>query len=184
MVLVTGPTGSGKTTTLYAGLAEINTIEQKIITVEDPVEYRLPGVVQVQVNDKIDFSFSRVLRAAMRQDPDVILVGEMRDTETAQIGLRAAMTGHLVFSTLHTRDTASTMFRLVDMGVPKFMVASSVQAILAQRLMRRVCESCSEPYIPNVQENEWLANEGLHSGTWGDLKHGRGCSHCNGSGGA
>jgi MSHA biogenesis protein MshE len=182
MVLVTGPTGSGKTTTLYAGLAEINTIDQKIITVEDPVEYRLPGIVQVQINEKIDFSFSRVLRAAMRQDPDVILVGEMRDTETAQIGLRAAMTGHLVFSTLHTRDTASTMFRLVDMGVPKFMVASSVQAILAQRLMRRVCESCSESYIPNVQENEWLANEGLLSANWGELKHGRGCSHCNGSG--
>ncbi|MEI7844043.1 MAG: GspE/PulE family protein [Gallionellaceae bacterium] len=182
MVLVTGPTGSGKTTTLYAGLAEINTIDQKIITVEDPVEYRLPGIIQVQVNEKIDFSFSRVLRAAMRQDPDVILVGEMRDAETAQIGLRAAMTGHLVMSTLHTRDTASTLFRLVDMGVPKFMVASSVQAVLAQRLVRRVCESCVEAHTPTVQETEWLGNEGLNSSNWGTLMHGRGCSHCNGSG--
>jgi MSHA biogenesis protein MshE len=182
MVLVTGPTGSGKTTTLYAGLSEINTIDQKIITVEDPVEYRLPGIIQVQVNEKIDFTFARVLRAAMRQDPDVILVGEMRDAETAQIGLRAAMTGHLVFSTLHTRDTAGTLFRLVDMGVPRFMVASSVQAILAQRLVRRVCESCSEPHEPSVMEIEWLANEGLLRGSWGNLLHGRGCSHCNGSG--
>ena len=182
MVLVTGPTGSGKTTTLYAGLAEINTIDLKIITVEDPVEYRLPGVNQVQVNDKIDFTFSRVLRAAMRQDPDVILVGEMRDAETAQIGLRAAMTGHMVFSTLHTRDTAGTLFRLVDMGVPRYMVASSVQAILAQRLVRRVCESCSEAHTPSVQEIEWLANEGVQSGEWGKLLQGRGCSHCNGSG--
>ena len=182
MVLVTGPTGSGKTTTLYAGLAEINTIDQKIITVEDPVEYRLPGIIQVQVNEKIDFTFSRVLRAAMRQDPDVILVGEMRDSETAHIGLRAAMTGHLVFSTLHTRDTAGTLFRLVDMGVPKYMVASSVQAVLAQRLVRRVCESCVEPHTPTVAEAEWLENEGLTSGNWGNLKHGRGCSHCNGSG--
>jgi MSHA biogenesis protein MshE len=182
MVLVTGPTGSGKTTTLYAGLSEINTIDQKIITVEDPVEYRLPGVIQVQVNEKIEYTFSRVLRAAMRQDPDVILVGEMRDAETAQIGLRAAMTGHLVFSTLHTRDTAGTLFRLVDMGVPKFMVASSVQVILAQRLLRRVCESCSEAHIPNVQEVEWLANAGLQRTACGTLLHGRGCSHCNGSG--
>ncbi len=182
MVLVTGPTGSGKTTTLYAGLSEINTVDQKIITVEDPVEYRLPGIIQVQVNEKIDFTFARVLRAAMRQDPDVILVGEMRDAETAQIGLRAAMTGHLVFSTLHTRDTAGTLFRLVDMGVPRFMVASSVQAVLAQRLVRRICESCSEPHTPSVQEIEWLGNEGLTAENWGKLLHGRGCSHCNGSG--
>ncbi|KAF0202492.1 MAG: MSHA bioproteinis protein [Gallionellaceae bacterium] len=182
MILVTGPTGSGKTTTLYAGLSEINTIDQKIITVEDPVEYRLPGIIQVQVNEKIDFTFSRVLRAAMRQDPDVIMVGEMRDAETAQIGLRAAMTGHLVFSTLHTRDTAGTLFRLVDMGVPRFMVASSVQAILAQRLVRRVCESCAEPHEPSVMEVEWLANEGQLRGSWGKLMRGRGCSHCNGSG--
>ena len=182
MVLVTGPTGSGKTTTLYAALAEINTIDQKIITVEDPVEYRLPGINQVQVNEKIELSFSRVLRSALRQDPDVILVGEMRDTETAQIGMRAAMTGHLVFSTLHTRDSTGTLFRLVDMDVPKYMVASSVQVVLAQRLLRRVCESCGEPHSPTPQETEWLEFEGMHSDRWRKLMHGRGCSHCNGTG--
>jgi len=182
MVLVTGPTGSGKTTTLYAGLSEINTIDQKIITVEDPVEYRLPGINQVQVNEKIELTFSKVLRAALRQDPDVILVGEMRDAETAQIGMRAAMTGHLVFSTLHTRDSAGTLFRLVDMGAPKYMVASSVQVVLAQRLLRRVCESCREAHQPTPQETEWLEAEGVARGEWGNLLHGRGCSHCNGTG--
>ena len=182
MILVTGPTGSGKTTTLYSALAEINTMDQKIITVEDPVEYRLPGINQVQVNEKIELTFSRVLRSALRQDPDVILVGEMRDAETAQIGLRAAMTGHLVFSTLHTRDAAGTLFRLVDMGTPRFMVASSVQAVLAQRLLRRVCESCSEAHIPTPQEGEWLKIEGIQPEQWGGLLHGRGCSHCNGTG--
>ncbi|MBI4937729.1 MAG: type II/IV secretion system protein [Nitrosomonadales bacterium] len=182
MVLVTGPTGSGKTTTLYAGLAEINTVDQKIITVEDPVEYRLPGISQVQVNEKIELTFARVLRSALRQDPDVILVGEMRDAETAQIGLRAAMTGHLVFSTLHTRDAASTLFRLVDMGIPKYLVASSVQVVLAQRLLRRVCESCSEPHLPTPQETEWLEHENIGRERWGTLLHGRGCSHCNGTG--
>jgi len=182
MVLVTGPTGSGKTTTLYAGLSEINTIDQKIITVEDPVEYRLPGINQVQVNEKIELTFSKVLRAALRQDPDVILVGEMRDAETAQIGVRAAMTGHLVFSTLHTRDSAGTLFRLVDMGAPKYMVASSVQVVLAQRLLRRVCESCREAHQPTPQETEWLEAEGVARGEWGNLLHGRGCSHCNGTG--
>ena len=182
MVLVTGPTGSGKTTTLYSALAEINTIDQKIITVEDPIEYRLPGINQVQVNEKIELSFSTVLRAALRQDPDVILVGEMRDAETAQIGLRAAMTGHLVFSTLHTRDAAGTLFRLVDMGTPRFMVASSVQAVVAQRLLRRVCESCSEPHVPTPQESEWLKAEAVQPERWSGLLHGRGCSHCNGTG--
>jgi len=182
MILVTGPTGSGKTTTLYSALAEINTLELKIITVEDPVEYRLPGINQVQVNEKIDLTFARVLRSALRQDPDVIMVGEMRDVETAQIGLRAAMTGHLVFSTLHTRDAAGTLFRFIDLGVPRFMVATSVQAIIAQHLLRRVCESCSEPHIPTPQEIIWMEMEGLSRGQWGGLKHGRGCSHCNGSG--
>jgi MSHA biogenesis protein MshE len=182
MILVTGPTGSGKTTTLYSALAEINTLDQKIITVEDPVEYRLSGISQVQVNEKIELTFTRVLRSALRQDPDVILVGEMRDAETAQIGLRAAMTGHLVFSTLHTRDAAGTLFRLVDMGTPRFMVASSVQAVLAQRLLRRVCESCSEAHIPTPQESEWLKIEGVPPEQWGGLLHGRGCSHCSGTG--
>jgi MSHA biogenesis protein MshE len=182
MVLVTGPTGSGKTTTLYAALAEINTMDQKIITVEDPVEYRLSGINQVQVNEKIDLTFARILRSALRQDPDVILVGEMRDAETAQIGVRAAMTGHLVFSTLHTRDAAGTLFRLVDMGTPRFMVASSVQAVVAQRLLRRICESCSERHTPTAQEGEWLKVEGVLPEQWGGLLHGRGCSHCNGTG--
>ena len=182
MILVTGPTGSGKTTTLYSALAEINTLDQKIITVEDPVEYRLAGTNQVQVNEKIELTFSRVLRSALRQDPDVILIGEMRDAETAQIGLRAAITGHLVFSTLHTRDAAGTLFRFVDMGVPRFMVASSVRAVVAQRLLRRVCESCSEPYSPTPQEIIWMEMEGLSPEQWNGLKNGRGCSHCNGTG--
>jgi MSHA biogenesis protein MshE len=182
MVLVTGPTGSGKTTTLYSALSEINTIDRKIITVEDPVEYRLPGISQVQVNEKIDLDFARVLRSALRQDPDVILVGEMRDVETAQIGLRAAMTGHLVFSTLHTRDAAGTLFRLMDMGIPRFMVASTVQVAIAQRLLRRVCGSCSEKHNPTPQEGIWLEAEGVPQEQWEGLLHGRGCSHCNGTG--
>ena len=145
LVLVTGPTGSGKTTTLYCALSELNSVEKKLITVEDPVEYRLPGINQVQVNDKIELNFARVLRSALRQDPDIVLVGEMRDQETAQIGLRAAMTGHLVLSTLHTNDAISTPLRLMDMGVPRSMVGSSLQAVLAQRLVRVICESCSTP---------------------------------------
>src|SRR5262245_57626834 len=130
MVLVTGPTGSGKTTTLYAALSELNTIDKKIITVEDPVEYRLRGTNQVQINEKLDLTFARVLRSALRQAPDIILVGEMRDEETAQIGLRAALTGHLVLSTLHTKDAISSPIRLIDMGAPHYMVATSVQAVL------------------------------------------------------
>jgi MSHA biogenesis protein MshE len=176
LVLVTGPTGSGKTTTLYAALAELNDPGNKIITVEDPVEYRLPGISQVQANEKIDLSFARVLRAMLRQDPDIILVGEMRDAETAQIALRAAMTGHLVLSTLHTNDAASTPVRLLDMGVPPFMVATSVQGVLAQRLVRRICEHCRAPHEPTPQERVWLAGAG------GDFQAGRGCERCHGSG--
>ncbi len=181
LVLVTGPTGSGKTTTLYAALAEINAAELKIITVEDPVEYRLPGLTQVQVNDKIELTFARVLRATLRQDPDVILVGEMRDTETAEIGLRAAITGHLVLSTLHTRDAISTPFRLLDMGVPPFMVATSLQAVIAQRLVRLNCVECSEPQQPNAQEQAWLSSM-IETGTPPSPQRGRGCSSCNGTG--
>jgi len=182
MILVTGPTGSGKTTTLYAALAELNTPHKKIITVEDPVEYRLPGINQTQVNEKIDLTFSRVLRSALRQDPDIILVGEMRDSETAQIGLRAAITGHLVFSTLHTRDAVSTPIRLIDMDTPRYMVATSLQAVLAQRLVRLVCESCTEPYAPDSHETAWLAHElGDKLGQY-KFARGRGCSHCNGTG--
>jgi MSHA biogenesis protein MshE len=182
MVLVTGPTGSGKTTTLYSALAELNSIEAKILTVEDPVEYRLPGINQVQVNEKIDLSFARVLRSALRQDPDIILVGEIRDQETAQIGLRAAMTGHMVLSTLHTNDAISTPIRLIDMGVPRFMVATSLQVVLAQRLVRLVCESCAENYELKPFEHEWLRLELHEAVDQHQYKHGRGCTNCNGTG--
>src|SRR5258706_46541 len=183
MVLVTGPTGSGKTTTLYAALAELNTPDRKVITVEDPVEYRMRGLNQVQVNERIDLSFAKVLRSVLRQDPNVILVGEMRDAETAQIGLRAAITGHMVLSTLHTRDAASAAIRLLDMGVPAYMVASSLEAVIAQRLVRLVCESCAQEYQPSAQEQEWI---NLHLGAatlqGAVFKRGAGCSHCNGTG--
>jgi len=182
LVLVTGPTGSGKTTTLYGALAELNSLERKLITVEDPVEYRLPGINQVQVNDKIELTFARVLRSALRQDPDVVLVGEMRDQETAQIGMRAALTGHLVLSTLHTNDAISTPIRLLDMGVPHYMVASSLQAVLAQRLVRVICESCVTDYEPLPAEREWMQLELGQSVAQHRYKHGRGCSHCNGTG--
>ncbi|MBC7500630.1 MAG: Flp pilus assembly complex ATPase component TadA [Herminiimonas sp.] len=182
LVLVTGPTGSGKTTTLYGALAELNTMERKLITVEDPVEYRLPGINQVQVNEKIELSFARVLRAALRQDPDVVLVGEIRDQETAKIALSAAMTGHLVLSTLHTNDAISTPIRLLDMGVPRFMVASALQVVLAQRLVRVICESCNEDYILKPNEHEWLKAELRDTVDQRQFKHGRGCSRCNGMG--
>jgi MSHA biogenesis protein MshE len=182
LVLVTGPTGSGKTTTLYCALAELNSMEKKLITVEDPVEYRLAGINQVQVNEKIELDFARVLRSALRQDPDIVLVGEMRDQETAQIGLRAAMTGHLVLSTLHTNDAASTPLRLMDMGVPRYMVGSSLQAVLAQRLVRVICESCTTPYTPSPSEHEWLSLELKDKVDMGRYFCGKGCSHCNGLG--
>jgi MSHA biogenesis protein MshE len=181
LVLVTGPTGSGKTTTLYAALSEVNAEELKVITVEDPVEYRLPGITQVQVNEKIELTFSRVLRATLRQDPDVILVGEMRDAETAEIGLRAAVTGHMVLSTLHTRDAASTPFRLLDMGVPPFMVATSLQAVIAQRLVRLNCVECLALDSPTAQEQAWL-NSLLEPGAVVTPKRGMGCSACNHTG--
>jgi MSHA biogenesis protein MshE len=182
LILVTGPTGSGKTTTLYCALAELNSPEVKLITVEDPVEYRLQGVNQVQVNEKIDLTFARVLRAALRQDPDVVLVGEMRDQETAQIGLRAALTGHLVLSTLHTNDAASTPVRLMDMGIPRYMVASALQVVLAQRLVRLICETCADTYELKPNEREWLKSELGDNVDMHRYLHGRGCSHCNGTG--
>jgi MSHA biogenesis protein MshE len=181
MVLVTGPTGSGKTTTLYAALNEVNTVDRKIITVEDPVEYRLAGLNQVQVSEKIDLSFSRVLRSALRQDPDIILVGEMRDSDTAQIGLRAAITGHMVLSTLHTRDAATTPLRLVDMGVPRYMMAYSLQAVIAQRLIRLNCESCGKPYQPEGRELAWLKASGVPL-DGGRIMRGSGCQNCNDTG--
>jgi MSHA biogenesis protein MshE len=182
LVLVTGPTGSGKTTTLYSALAELNSVEKKLITVEDPVEYRLAGINQVQVNEKIDLNFARVLRSALRQDPDIVLVGEMRDQETAQIGLRAAMTGHLVLSTLHTNDAASTPLRLMDMGVPRYMVGSALQAVLAQRLVRCICESCTTEYDPSPTEVSWLRAELGERAATTKFFRGIGCSHCNGMG--
>ena len=182
MVLVTGPTGSGKTTTLYAALDELNTTARKIITVEDPVEYRLPGINQVQIHDKIELTFARVLRTALRQDPDVILVGEMRDQGTVETGLRAAMTGHMVLSTLHTNDAVSTPIRLLDMGAPRYMVAMSLQVVVAQRLLRLVCESCGEPAQLAPNEEVWARNELGDRFVATQFRKGRGCTQCNGTG--
>jgi MSHA biogenesis protein MshE len=181
MVLVTGPTGSGKTTTLYGALTILNTKERKIITAEDPIEYRLPRVNQVQVNPKVGLEFSTVLRAALRQDPDVILVGEMRDHDTAEIGLRAAMTGHMVLSTLHTNDSISTAMRLLDMGVDNYLVASSLRAVMAQRLVKRLCDHCQESYQPEEQEKAWIMSMSEDS-ILASYKKGRGCHHCNNTG--
>ena len=142
IILITGPTGSGKTTTLYASLKELNQTERKIITIEDPVEYKLPGIIQMQVHSKINFSFARALRSMLRHDPDCLMIGEIRDTETAEIAIRSALTGHLVFSTLHTHDAPSAVTRLVEMGIEPYLVASSLEAVIAQRLVRRVCFSC------------------------------------------
>ncbi len=156
IVLVTGPTGSGKTTTLYAGLTQINTSERNILTIEDPVEYQLPGVGQIQVNSKIDLTFANGLRSILRQDPDVIMVGEIRDRETAEIAIHASLTGHLVFSTLHTNDSAGAVTRLIDMGIEPFLIASSVVAIIAQRLLREICPDCKTPYEPSTEELQKL----------------------------
>ena len=184
MVLVTGPTGSGKTSTLYSALAELNVAGKKIITIEDPVEYRLPRINQVQINFKINLTFAGVLRTALRQDPDIILIGEMRDQETAEIGLRAAMTGHLVLSTLHTNDAVSTANRLIDMGAPGYLVATSLDAVLAQRLVRRICPNCAEPAPPDAHERAWLATlvdlQLAHDGH--GFKRGSGCMQCNNTG--
>jgi MSHA biogenesis protein MshE len=182
MILVTGPTGSGKTTTLYAALEEINTPERKIITVEDPVEYRLPRINQVQVQEKIELTFGRILRSALRQDPDVILVGEMRDQETVEVGLRAAMTGHMVLSTLHTNDAISTPIRLLDMGAPRYMVAMSLHLVLAQRLVRVICESCMETHEVLPAEREWLRQELGEKSDAMRYRRGVGCSQCNNTG--
>ena len=182
IVLVTGPTGSGKTTTLYGALNELNSSEKKIITVEDPVEYRLPRINQVQVNAKVGLSFAKVLRTALRQDPDIVMVGEMRDQETAEIGLRAAMTGHLVLSTLHTNDAISTALRLIDMGAAGYVVASSLQAVLAQRLVRRVCDSCSSDDSLDAQSQSWLYNYLGSDVLLPNFKRGQGCTQCNNTG--
>ncbi|MFQ5469365.1 MAG: GspE/PulE family protein [Gammaproteobacteria bacterium] len=182
MVLVTGPTGSGKTTTLYSALTMLNEPEHKIITVEDPIEYRLPRINQVQINTKIDLTFSKVLRTTLRQDPDVIMVGEMRDKETAEIGLRAAMTGHFVLSTLHTNDAISTVNRLMDMGAEGYLVASALRGVLAQRLVRRICEECKTEYEPSVAEKEWLKEKLGDQADHAHMKKGAGCNRCRKTG--
>ncbi|ENK2916095.1 MULTISPECIES: GspE/PulE family protein [Vibrio] len=178
MILVTGPTGSGKTTTLYGALSELNEPGKKIITAEDPVEYRLPRITQVQVNSKIDLTFSRVLRTFLRQDPDIILVGEMRDQETVEIGLRAALTGHLVLSTLHTNDAVDSALRMIDMGAPGYLVASAVRAVVAQRLVRRVCPDCKTEDHLGESRQQWLAGRFPNQVSTIFYK-GAGCQNCN-----
>ncbi len=175
IILVTGPTGSGKTTTLYAALSYINSPDRNILTIEDPIEYQLDGIGQMQVNPKINLTFASGLRSMVRQDPDVILVGEIRDRETADIAIHAALTGHLVFSTLHTNDAASAVTRLIDMDIEPFLVSSAVQAIIAQRLVRVLCPHCKEPYEP--EEAQWT-ELGLEKDTLGPIFRAKGCEKC------
>jgi MSHA biogenesis protein MshE len=182
LILVTGPTGSGKTTTLYAALSEVNKPETKIITAEDPVEYSLPRINQVQINEKIGLTFANVLRSALRQDPDIILVGEIRDTETAQIAIRASITGHLVMSTLHTKGAIETVTRLLDMGVEGYILASALQVIIAQRLVRRICQYCIESIALEPGQLIWLETNQNKSYAHVSFKHGRGCQQCNHTG--
>ncbi|HZF31375.1 MAG TPA: GspE/PulE family protein [Gammaproteobacteria bacterium] len=180
MVLVTGPTGSGKTTTLYAALNHLNSPATKIITAEDPVEYRLSRVNQVQVNAKIGLTFAAILRNALRHDPDIVLVGEMRDQETVEMGLRAAMTGHLVFSTLHTTDAASAVSRLLDMDAQGYLIAAALDCVLAQRLVRRVCDNCTQPAELGVHHAAWLSRYlGAERVRAAKLVEGVGCTYCN-----
>lgn len=177
IILVTGPTGSGKSTSLYAFLSTINSIDQRIITIEEPVEYELPGVNQISVKSEIGLTFASGLRHILRQDPDVIMVGEVRDLETAEIAIRAALTGHLVFSTLHTNDAPGAITRLIDMGIEPFLVSSSVEALIAQRLIRTLCKACKEEYKPDL---EFLRQVGFPAGEIGKAKfhRGRGCEEC------
>jgi type II secretion system protein E len=178
IVLVTGPTGSGKTTTLYAALSEINSEEVNIVTVEDPVEYQLEGISQVQVKPEIGLTFATALRSILRQDPDIIMIGEIRDSETANIAIHSALTGHLVFSTLHTNDSAGAITRLIDMGIEPFLVSSSVIGVVAQRLVRKVCPYCSEEVKPTDEELRELGIEDYR----GTIRRGRGCEQCFGTG--
>jgi general secretion pathway protein E len=179
IILVTGPTGSGKTTTLYASLIELNTPDRKVLAVEDPIEYQLDGVNQVQIKPQIGLSFAHVLRSMLRHDPDVIMVGEIRDLETAQIAIQAALTGHLVLSTLHTNNAASTLTRLLDMGVDDYLLTSTLNAIVAQRLVRRLCPDCREAYRPLPELLEQLGLEDRDDPVlWRPV----GCARCNGTG--
>ena len=182
MLLVTGPTGSGKTTTLYGVLSELNTPTRKIITVEDPVEYQLARINQVQVNHKIGLDFANVLRTTLRQDPDIIMVGEMRDQETVEIGLRGALTGHFVLSTLHTNDAVTSALRLLDMGAASYLVASALRVIIAQRLVRRICHNCSADYQLTAAEKAWMDSVSKEDFSQATFKLGSGCQSCNGSG--
>jgi type IV pilus assembly protein PilB len=175
MILVSGPTGSGKTTTLYSALSYLNSIEKNIITLEDPVEYEFPIVRQSQVNYKIDFTFAEGLKAILRQDPDIILVGEMRDRETVEMSVRAALTGHLVFSTIHTNNAISTVSRLLDMGIEPFLISSTVIMIIAQRLLRKICDHCKEPVNP-------FTHPDIGDVPADSFYQGRGCSRCNNTG--
>jgi MSHA biogenesis protein MshE len=183
LVLVTGPTGSGKTTTLYGALNELNKPDKKIITVEYPVEYRLPRISQVQLHEKIGLTFASVLRATLRQDPDILLVGEIRDAESAEIALRASMTGHMVLSTLHTNDAVSSAMRLMDIGVDGYLVAAALKAIIAQRLVRRVCSSCIQPMTPDTNQQQLLVTIGKgRDFSKVQFKQGSGCPHCHNTG--
>jgi type IV pilus assembly protein PilB len=183
IILVTGPTGSGKSTTLYSSLAKVNSGEKNIITIEDPVEYEIPGITQVGVNNKANMTFAAGLRAMLRQDPDIIMVGEMRDQETAMIAIEAALTGHLVFSTLHTNDAPGAIARLMDMGVEPFLIASSTVGVMAQRLLRRVCEKCKQPYEP---PRDAIRRLGMNLDEIDKSRvtfyRGRGCDVCKGTG--
>ena len=181
IVIVTGPTGSGKTTTLYSGLKRVNTIDRKLLTAEEPVEYDIEGIMQVPVKESTGNTFANVLRAFLRQDPDIIMIGEIRDIETAQIAVQASLTGHLVFSTLHTNDAAGAVTRLIDMGIEPFLIASTLQAVLGQRLVRTICEKCKTPFEP---EDDVLDMLGLSRSDIGTrpFYYGSGCSYCNDTG--
>ncbi len=179
IILVTGPTGSGKSTTLYAGLSEINSKDRNILTVEDPIEFDLQGIGQTQVNPRVDMTFARGLRAILRQDPDVVMVGEIRDIETAQIAVQASLTGHLVLSTLHTNTAAGAITRLEDMGIEAFLLSSSLLAVLSQRLVRTLCSECKKPHEPNAQEAQIL---GLQAGQTHTIYSPAGCAACNQTG--
>ena len=179
IILVTGPTGSGKSTTLYTVLSELNESNVNIVTVEDPVEYSLDGINQVNVNNKAGMTFASGLRSILRQDPDIIMIGEIRDNETAEIATKAAITGHLVLSTLHTNDSASSITRLVDMGIQPYLVSTSIAGVIAQRLVRRICPHCKEEYEADAHEKKIL---GIDPNSSVKLARGKGCGHCNNTG--
>jgi general secretion pathway protein E len=181
IILVTGPTGSGKSTTLYAGLSEINSKDRNILTVEDPIEFDLQGIGQTQVNPKVDMTFARGLRAILRQDPDVVMIGEIRDLETAQIGVQASLTGHLVMSTLHTNTAAGAITRLEDMGIEPFLLSSSLLAVLSQRLVRTLCPDCKIPHTPSEQERDLLGVQGVNNSPF-TMFSPKGCAACNQTG--